>query len=104
MLTLAIYQALLFVTSPGLAYAMTWLAGILFVMVFYPSHVFVEGRNSLTDRVVLGLSYAAVFFCGLAFLKMLTRAGISPRFSIFLVLIVNIAANFVAGRLLLRRG
>lgn len=103
LLTLIVYQVLLLVMPYPAAYAAAWIAGLLFVMVVYPSRVFPEGRKGLADRLALGASYVAVFLCGLAVLEALTRAGIPPRLGIFLVMIATTAASFVAGRLLLRR-
>lgn len=103
LLTLVVYQALLLVMPYPAAYAAAWIAGLLFVMIVYPSRVFPQGRKGLADRLALGASYVAVFLCGLAVLEALTRAGISPRLGIFLVMIATTAASFAAGRLLLRR-
>lgn len=102
-LTVLVYQALLFIMPHHLAYAITWVLGIGFVMIVYPSRVFPEGRKRLADRLALGASYVAVFLCGLAVLEALTRAGMPPRIGIFLVMIATTATSFVAGRLLLRR-
>ena len=44
LLTLLVYQALLFALPHQLAYLLAWVAGLLFVMLAYPSRVFPEGR------------------------------------------------------------
>jgi len=103
LLTLAVFQIALFVTNASIAYAISWIAGILFVVMFYPTRVFPEGRTGPRDRIALGASYVAMFLLGLGLLNVLTWLGMQPRISIVIVLAFTTAANFVASRLLLRR-
>lgn len=103
LLTLIVYQVLLLVMPYPAAYAVAWIAGLLFVMVVYPSRVFPEGRKGLADRLALGASYVAVFLLGLLLLHLLTLIGIDPRLSIFLVMGFTTAAGFIVSRVLLRR-
>jgi len=103
LLTLVVYQALLLVMPYPAAYAAAWIAGLLFVMIVYPSRVFPEGRKRLADRLALGASYVAVFLLGLLLLHLLALIGIDPRLSIFLVMGFTTAAGFIASRVLLRR-
>jgi len=104
LITLAVYQLLLFIAPPWLAYTMSWLVGLLFVVVFYPSRVFAGARRDLAARMGLGASYVAVFLLGLATLRILENGGVPARLSIFAVLAVTTAANFVVGRLILKAG
>lgn len=103
LLTLAVYQALLFAASPGIAYAIAWVVGILFVMIVYPSRVFPEGRTGMLDRVLLGCFYAVVFLLGLLLLNLLNSAKLHPRLSIFLVMAFTTGVGFIVSRTLLRR-
>jgi putative flippase GtrA len=102
--TLAIFQLLLFLMPSWMAYTLSWLSGLLLVMIFYPSRVFAGARRDLTARVWLGASYAAVFLLGLGALRVLGMTGISARISIFAVLAITTAANFLLGRLILKAG
>ena len=102
LVTLAIYQLLLFIASAWLAYTISWLCGLLLVMIFYPSRVFAGARRDLAARVWLGISYAAVFLLGFGTLRMLQEAGIPARLSIFAVLAVTTASNFILGRMILK--
>jgi hypothetical protein len=46
-LTLLAYQLFLFVMPRQGAYALSWVCGIVFVLVFYPSQVFTGGRCTI---------------------------------------------------------
>lgn len=102
LLTLAVYQLLLFAMPPWAAYALSWVGGLLFVVTFYPTRVFAGARRDTTARVRLGVTYAAMFLLGLATLQLLGAAGAPPRLAILLVLAVTTAANFLLGRLVLK--
>lgn len=102
LLTLAIYQMSLFICSPSIAYAVSWLCGLVFVVVFYPDRVFAGGRKDTLSRMMLSISYIVVFLLGIGALKLLNLLSLQPRFSIIFVLIITSAANFIVARLLLR--
>lgn len=102
LLTLAIYQLLLFAMPDWAAYALSWAAGLAFVVVIYPDRVFAGGRRDAGARVRLGVTYAALFLLGLAALRGLGAAGVAPRLSILAVLVLTTVANFALGRLILR--
>lgn len=104
LITLGAYQFLLFVAPAWLAYTLSWLCGLLIVVVFYPSRVFAGARRDLAARASLAASYAAIFFLGLGTLRVLATVGIPPRISIFAVLAVTTASNFLLGRLILKTG
>src|SRR6476659_10705664 len=70
-LTLLAYQLFLFVMPRQGAYALSWVCGIVFVLVFYPSQVFMGGRTKWMSRICLGLSYGVIFLLGLAVLELL---------------------------------
>lgn len=103
-LTSAIYLALLMFTSPSVAYAIAWLVGLGFVMIVYPDRVFVGGARSAKARIALGATTIAVFLAGLLTLRMLVALTEAPRLSFFATLAFTTLLNFVAGRILLRKG
>lgn len=102
-MTLVIYQSLLLVVPPSFAYAVAWLAGILFVMVVYPSRVFADGRTGAADRFLIGCCYVVIFLLGLLLLQLLNSASLHPSASIFLVIGFTTAIGFLGGRFFLRR-
>jgi len=104
LITLAAYQLLLFVSLPWVAYTFSWICGLAFVTALYPSRVFAGARRDFAARALLGASYAAVFLLGLGTLRFLAAAGLAPRISIFAVLAVTTASNFLLGRLILKTG
>ena len=101
LLTLAAYQALLFVSPAWMAYALSWVCGLLFVMIVYPSRVFAGARTDMAARARLGASYAILFLLGLGTLRLLGQAGVPARLAILGVLAVTTLSNFVLGRLAL---
>ena len=102
LITLAVYQLLLFITPDWLAYTLSWVCGLIFVVVFYPSHVFAGARRDAAARTILGAAYAAMFLLGLGTLRFLATAGVPARVAIFIVLAVTTASNFRLGRLILK--
>lgn len=101
-LTFAVYQALLFLMEPGLAYAGAWACGLLFVVTVYPSRVFPQGRTNRDAKIGMGLSYVAVLGIGIVTLEILERLSVPPRLAIVLVMMVTTVVNFAIGRTLLR--
>jgi putative flippase GtrA len=102
-LTFVAYQLFLFAMAPFPAYALAWVCGLVFVVIVYPSKVFVGARTDATARFRLGLTYAAVFLVGLATLEGLTALSLSPRLAIIVVMAVTTLANFLLGHLVLGR-
>lgn len=103
LLTLAAYQLLLFVMSPGLAYAASWLIGIAFVGMFYPSFVF--GLRGGGPRARLGIIaiYAFSFSLGLVIVHLSDRHLGLERLSVFLALAVTLSFNFCSMKTYLSR-
>lgn len=102
-LSLGVYQLALFVVSPSQAYALAWLAGIAFLIVVYPSRVFVGGRSGWRDRVLLASSYVVVFLLGLVFLRGFIAVLGAERLAIVATIGFTTVLNFLASRLVLRR-
>lgn len=101
--TLVIYQLLLFFVPAWLAYAISWLVGFSFVVIFYPSRVFAGARRDAGARLWFGVAYVVVFFLGLGLLRFAIFSGLPPSVAIFGVMAVTTAVNFGLGRWLLTR-
>lgn len=101
-LTIALYQVALPFVGPSLAYAVAWLAGLVFVAVVYPDKVFKGGRSGPADRAWLAGSYIAVFLFGLLALELVQRAGLSAQLAIIVVTVLTTVVNFGLSRALLR--
>lgn len=86
-----------------MSYALAWLAGLVFVMVFYPDRVFPGGRAGIADRLAIGASIAVVFVLGLATLKTLESVLQNTAAAFFVTLAVTTVLNFVISRWILRR-
>lgn len=102
LLTIGIYQLLLFYFSHGISYSLSWTAGLLFIYFVYPSKVFPGGINTLKRRVYAIASYLIVFASSLWFLDLLVSNGVHSRIAIFGVLIISILLNFFSMRVIFR--
>jgi len=100
LLTLAIYQGLLFVVSYGMAYAISWIIGVLFSAVVYPNRVFRAPNASSFIRVAAVVIFIAVYFAGVTMLHLLQSAGVNPRVGIFVVLPITASLGYGSLRVL----
>ncbi|MDR7222768.1 hypothetical protein [Aminobacter aminovorans] len=102
-LTSLVYFIGLTVVPSGVSYTMAWLAGLAFVMVYYPERVFLGGRTGIADRLAMGASVIAVFLIGLASLHLLERALTNATAAFFITLVMTTILNFAISRWILRR-
>ena len=102
LLTLAAYQFLLLFTSHKIAYITSWLLGILYLIVVYPTKVFTGSEQSITKATATALIYLAVFMLGYYALDGLVSYGINKRIAIFAVIAIQVPLSFVLMRILYR--
>lgn len=103
-LTYLVYLFFLLYVSYQLAYALSWIFGLIIIAIFYPSKVFVGSDNSWKKVMLLMGQYGLVFACGLLSLKMLVHyGGISPVISAVVVMVFTAGLNFILMRLLYRK-
>lgn len=98
-----LYQLCLLIVSHELAYGVSWIAGLTFLVVVYPSKVFSVSNSDWTQKVLIVLLYAVNFLVGLWFLNQLVTRQVAPEFAIFMVLAYTTVVNFLGMRLILRR-
>ena len=103
LLSMALYQLLLFVMPANAAYAITWVIGITFVAIVYPAVVFVGVRQSRRNSAVAAAIYLCSFLLGSTVIALAERSYQGNRLSIFAALTLTTIFNFVAMRLLLQR-
>jgi putative flippase GtrA len=102
--TLALYQILLFSMSARSAYVSAWLCGIAFVIVFYPSKVFIgSGKGIVKGGLPLGAAYVGIFLLGVGTLELLIDLGVQARLAIVFVILSTSVLSFCVSRFLLRR-
>lgn len=102
--TLALYQLLLFVLPYAAAYALAWLAGLVFVNYAYPRFVFRTPAVTRRETGWNSLYYVLSFLASLGLLRFFTATlGLHPRLSIFCVLAIMVPLNFLATRYIYRR-
>jgi putative flippase GtrA len=101
--TYVIFLLVLQVSSYTIAYCVSWAVGILFVVIVYPSRVFVGSKASPVKRVISGLQYILVFFLGLAFLRLLVEYFMLGReISMLATIVFTTVINFLLMRLIMR--
>ena len=101
-ITLCVYEVALLFFEYRVAYSISWMVGIGIAVIFYPSKVFVGGRDSLISKLLVMIVYLAVFFAGLILIQKLQSLGVSKHLCIFLVIIFTTIVNFLLMRLILR--
>lgn len=102
LISLAVYQAALFISPPTVAYGVAWLSGLIFLVIFYPQVVFPRGNNSPKHRALLALSYLTIFLAGLLLLRFIVAYTAAPRVAIFAAVACTTTLNFFCSRAILR--
>ena len=100
--TMAVYQLLVTILSPAVAYALAWLVGLVIVAVAYPKFVF-RVTGGWARGGAIAITYAAVFAVGLLLIALLESLNVQNRLSILLVLPVTITMSYLASRLAIAR-
>jgi putative flippase GtrA len=100
-LSLAVFQVLVTFLDPGIAYALSWLGGLLFVAITYPTFVFNAHRN-WANALALIVVYASVFVLGLLLIRTSEALLLNLRVGIFIVVIITTISNYIGSRLALR--
>jgi hypothetical protein len=101
-LTITAYQILLFALPSPLAYAITWILGIGFVAVVYPSYVFANEKHSTGARLTTISIYLVGFCIGVGLTVLFDVVFDKDRLAIFATLGVTTLFNFFATRAVLR--
>lgn len=100
--TLAVYQLLVTILSPAVAYGLAWLVGLVIVVVAYPKIVFgVPGGWARGGAIAI--TYAAVFAVGLLLIALLDSLTTHNRLGIFVVLAVTTTMSYFGSRLAIAR-
>jgi len=99
-LTLLVYQLAVTFVSATVAYAIAWGLGFLFVCIAYPKFVFRSDDSSLTKAIPLLFFYLTSFLIGLFLTSLFVGYGVNGRLSIFIVIFLTSALNFIAGKFL----
>lgn len=100
--SLAIYQIALLLVPHAVAYAICWVAGIIFLVMLYPGRVFGVTNSTWIQKSFVALLYVATFFSGLLLLNQLVSHGIRPEWAIFIVLAFTTVINFFGMRGILK--
>lgn len=100
LLTLAAYQIALYYTSPATSYVISWLIGLAFVAVFYPSRVF-SAKRSFATSLAVTLVYLVSFLAGLAVVQIASAYG-HERAAVVLAMVLTLTSNFLGARVVLR--
>ncbi len=93
--TILIYQLLVFFVSPNMAYTVTWMIGISFLVLFYPQRVFLVKNVTSKQRLLMGMIYVFTFCIGYTSLNFVIGLGIHERVAIFLTLGLTTILNYL---------
>jgi putative flippase GtrA len=100
LLTMGLFQLLVTFVNPAIAYSLSWLSGLLFAAIAYPTFVF-EVKRNLANGLALTLVYACVFFFGLLLLRTLEQFLVNLRWGILIVVGATTALNYFGSRFVL---
>lgn len=104
LLSYLVYLLLNMVVSYQTAYALSWLFGLLFIVIFYPSKVFIGSQNSWKKVALLILQYIFVFACGLQCLMLMVGYfGLPEALAALFTMVLTTGLNFILMRLLYRK-
>jgi len=103
LITVGIYQLCLGFLSHNKAYAISWLVGILYLIIVYPTKVFTGNSFSITQSAVAVGVYLIVFLIGLWSLEQIINLGTHERLAIFIILAFSTLLNFTLMRILYRK-
>ena len=98
LITVILYQLLLGYFSHSYSYALSWIIGMMFLIVVYPSKVFRVENSGLKNSLLTIFVYIATFYFGLKLLDYLVLKDIHPRLAIFLVMGCIALINFLLTR------
>lgn len=97
------YLGFLLFTSYQVAYALSWIFGLLIIVIFYPSKVFIGSQNSWQKIGLLIGQYVFVFVCGLQCLTALVvYLSLSTQVAALITMVFTTVLNFLLMRLLYR--
>jgi putative flippase GtrA len=100
--TMVVYQLLVTISRPAVAYSLAWLVGLLIVAVAYPKFVF-RVNGSWARGGAIAITYVVVFLTGLFLITLLESLTIPDRLGIFLVLAVTTTLSYFGSRLAIAR-
>ncbi len=102
-LSYLVYFLLLLYVSYQWAYALSWVFGLLLVVILYPSKVFVGSQNSRKKQILVAGQYILVFCLGLVLLSLLvTYVEVPAAWAAIVVMGFTTIVNFILMRLLYR--
>lgn len=103
-LSYIVFLLLLKIVNYQIAYSGSWIFGILFVIIFYPSKVFIGSTNSTKKIIFTIIQYISVFLSGLLVMSLLIEHfKISEKLAIIAVIIFTTALNFLLMRFIFRK-
>lgn len=102
LLTLLIFQALLFHLSPLVSYYVSWAIGLAVLITAFPRYVFKGSALTAWRAVLTVVIYLISVLSGGWLLNQLTALGIMPRVGILMTVAFTTIFNFAASRLVFR--
>ena len=102
LLSIAVYQAALFVTGHVVAYVLAYAAGVLFAYFAYTRHVF-NAPSSTGRFMAFTLFYIASGFAGtLVNAGLIEHAALHARLAIFVTVVMMLPVNYFGSKWCLR--
>ena len=103
LLSVGLYQLLMFIMSATAAYTLTWIIGMVLVSMIYPSRVFSGIKQNLRNSAITAGVYVLSFFIGSIVIFLSDVIWPGNRLSVFVAMLLSAALNFFALRIWLLR-
>lgn len=100
--TLLIYQIIVSILSPLIAYYLSWLIGLLVLFFAFPAYVFRGIHLTLLRALAMIVVYGSSLFFGGQLLEEMQARTWNPRLAIFFVLMLTTGFNFMGSRMVFR--
>jgi putative flippase GtrA len=103
LITIAVYELMLFVVPAAAAYIIAWITGLIVTSIVYPLFVFCNRTITVNKSAVYSVYYIANFFFSLTVLEIIIQYEIlSDRMAPILLLSIIVPLNFIASRFIFR--
>lgn len=101
-LSVGLYQLLMFMMSPTVAYTLTWIIGLALVSIIYPTWVFSAVKQNFRNSTITVGVYMLSFLIGSTVIFLSDIIWPGNRLSVFVAVLLSATLNFFVLRIFLR--
>lgn len=102
LISIGLYQILMFIMPAIIAYTLTWVVGVVLVSLIYPGRVFSGVPQNLRNFAITAGVYVLSFLLGSSVIFLSDIIWPENRLSVFVAIFLSSALNFLILRIWLR--